>query len=325
MNTSLQPDGARPPSGPAHAVPTDARGTASVEATGYAVDFPVRLPVLRRPPGWAVLEESALRTRAVQLLHAWVVVPSTVPRPAGAVTPDAPMAVSSAAAARAHPTAQVSAVTPRAHAGDAPRQRPRPRSGMGVGLMALLGLMGLMALAPWLIWAPLVGGLALGILLLQTGLLRRWLVIQHARAALADAEVQAAQEARTAPEPVGEALPDEARTPRVLEAPLGPQVRAVQAVKAPVVRMAHGGWLLTATLVLVGLQAAMLIATVQVQRASAVKPVRAEKTDASARMPEAKAPEDRGLGLTLRLPTPAPDRSTDSRTADRGPPHEATR
>ena len=67
-----------------------ARQPASDAACPGPAGFRVRLPVLRRPPGWAVLDETALRARAVQLLHAEVApvpvmrefVPAQAPQPA---------------------------------------------------------------------------------------------------------------------------------------------------------------------------------------------------------------------------------------------------
>lgn len=221
---------------------------------------------------------------------------------------------------------------------DPPAQPPPLYGSLGstpIALLALLALMGLMALAPWLIWAPVVGGLALGILLLQTGLLRRWVAIQRERAASGEVSAQAPQPGQdtqaageAAGEAAGRALLAHARGHRVPEAPLGQAVRAVQvvqkvqAVRVPMVRMTHGGWLLTAALVLVGVQAAMLIATVQVQRATAVKPAPADRPRAQGQGPEEPVVEDRASGLSLLRP-PAPDTSPRAGAADRGRPQEA--
>jgi hypothetical protein len=111
----------------------------------------------------------------------------------------------------------------------------------------LLG--GTMLLAPWLIWAPLVGGLCLGLLLLQTGMLKRWL---QSREPDEDAAVN---------------LPGRGPDGETVHSPLADEavIQAVQRVGGRRLRWAHSGWMLTAVLVLVGVQAAMLLTTVQIK------------------------------------------------------------
>lgn len=272
-----------------------ARQPASDAACPGPAGFRVRLPVLRRPPGWAVLDETALRARAVQLLHAEVApvpvmrefVPAQAPQPAPRHAVAPPHLAAGLEALDGMPTAPDPAGTAAAVQARPHRERPH-RQPVGLGLMAMMVVIGLMALAPWLIWAPLVGGLALGILLLQTGLLRRWLAVRRQAEGLAD----------PAPGVGAGQVPPTLQSVQAVE--------AVKGVKVPALRFAHAGWLLTAVLVLVGVQAAMLITTIQVQRAAAPKPALREQPGTQRRVAEDQAAPERLFGPTLQRPlTPA--------------------
>jgi len=251
-----------------------------VEPAAALADVPgvalkVRVPVLRRPPGWGVLDEPALRVRATQLYLAcmqqvhplervrdkggctspglpasWqeAVVPAFQEAPAPGPGPGlaapmrftAPMISMPSAPALATPAAAPAEL----HAA------PALRKGSHWHLLPwglLLG--GAMIMTPWLIWAPLVGGLCMGLLLLQTGMLRHWLqartLLQEAAAGTSDRRASGFAQTRGMVEVAG--------------------IEAVQAVGPRRLRFAHGGWMLTAALALVGVQAATLFATVQIK------------------------------------------------------------
>ena len=323
-----------PSASPSLALPPLAREDPAVvlhqdDSQAVPSGFPLRLPVLRRPPGWTLLDEAALRARAVQLLHAQLQAAAppdaepasaaSVPEaaPAWAPTPQRPTVAAAALPARVADAPPEAGIDPPA------RSVPSHRTlgSTPVALVALSALMGVMALAPWLIWAPLVGGLALGILLLQSGLLRRWLHAQRTQAALAEARAEAEAACQ---EPAGEASPGHAHTAPGPHANRGLAVVAVQAVKAPVRRMGHEGWLLAAVLVLVGVQAAMLIATVQVQRASAVKPPLGDPLARPGQGAGEPSAEDWVSGLLQWRPSVPPDPAT-AGTSHRSVPQEGTR
>jgi hypothetical protein len=108
------------------------------------------------------------------------------------------------------------------------------------GLPWIVFLAGVIMVVPVLIWAPLIGGLCLGALLLQSGLMRQWVRRQNEavrRAATADlGSSTAAHHALTAVE----ALPTR-------------------------VRIQHSGWLLAGVLFLLAVQAAMLLVVLQLK------------------------------------------------------------
>lgn len=217
----------------------------------------VRLPVLRRPPGWGVLDEPALRVRATQL---YLVCMQQVGQEAGGglgrlawssgrlAPKDSPADSPEEAGldpARTEPHAEVAVEHPAVHSAE-----PKLRKGSHWHLLPwVLLLGGAMIMTPWLIWAPLVGGLCMGLLLLQTGMLRHWLQARtlQEEAAAGASDLLASGFAQT------RGLVDEAG------------IEAVQAVGPRRLRFAHGGWMLTAALVLVGVQAAMLITTLQIK------------------------------------------------------------
>ena len=224
----------------------------------------VRLPVLRRPPGWGVLDEPALRVRATQLYLACMqqVGQQGVGGPVGPLgLAGAPAGTAAGGAAWLQPTAvpDDEGTTPFASAAaplktalapaDTPAAPPIRKGSHWHLLPWVLLLGGAMLMTPWLIWAPLVGGLCMGLLLLQTGMLRHWLQMRTPPEEAATGT--AGRMASGFDQPGG--LVDEAG------------IQAVQAVGPRRLRFAHGGWMLTAALVLVGVQAAMLITTLQLK------------------------------------------------------------
>jgi hypothetical protein len=231
-----------------------------------------RLPVLRRPPGWSVLNESALRARAVLLFHACVPVPGQgdPPAPDGAPAECPTQPPASQAAALVDPALALSRRT--VTSGPAGQGASRLGRWSTVTLIAPLGLLilGLALLSPWLIWAPLMGGLCVGILLIQTGLIGRWLSARRAR-------VQHQDES-----PPADASADARDDDRSMGAPTTP-VQPVRRIGRPGLRVVNDGWLLTAALVLVGVQAAILIATFQVRRPEAAPAAKAAPPGPGAR------------------------------------------
>lgn len=117
-------------------------------------------------------------------------------------------------------------------------------------------LAGLILLSPWLIWAPWMAGICLGILLVQCGLLQRWL--------LSRSDLRVGREPSAGPpdSDVVEPRSHEDRSSRPehradLDDPTMPEAFR------PKPRRAHSGWPLIAALVLMGIQAALLLATVR--------------------------------------------------------------
>ena len=222
---------------------------------GHLPGLKLRLPVLRRPPGWGVLDEPALRVRATQLYLASMQqvhldANGTLDAPRSTSGPHANAALYAAPVfglSAMHDTPPAPMVAAAAMATAGPLAPPlRPTKGSHWHLlpwMVLLG--GAMVLAPWLIWAPLVGGICLGLLLLQTGMLRHWLSARTPDATSADG--QTAFDAQAG----GGSMED--------------VVEAVQGVGPRRLRFAHSGWMLAAALMLVAVQAAMLITTLELK------------------------------------------------------------
>lgn len=246
------------------------------------------LPVLRRPPGWSVLEEPALRVRAAQLFHALatevpgarpgaVPAASTGQRPTGWDTGREAASVTAADAADAR------------RAGnrvDGPRGRPGRR---WLELSLMLLLLGLVVVAPWLAWAPLAGGLCLGILLLHTGYLDRWMSsLRNARTDAEEASADSGEASGQAERGIGRASDGAGAVP----------VAPVQGLETSGLRFTHSGWLLAAALVLVGVQAAIVIATVQIRRSDPSLQAGAARGAPASRAAEADA--------ALRQPWPLP-------------------
>jgi hypothetical protein len=152
-----------------------------------------------------------------------------------------------------------------------------------------------MFIAPWLVWAPLVGGLCLGLLLVQTGLLRRWLAVQRAHA-----ESSIVSEAGAHP---GQPLGDTVDLQVNVGAACANAITPVQGRSPARLRMAHGGWLLTAALVLLGVQAAMVIATIQIRRADVVLQAVQSRANTDGRAATGEAPATLVLGLPELQPS----------------------
>ena len=255
----------------------------------------VRLPVLRRPPGWGVLDEPALRVRATQLYlvcmqqvgqeagaglgrSAWSsgpLSPEVSPKDSPTHSPEHSLEEAGLDPARTVPHAELAAQHPAVHPAE-----PKPRKGSHWHLLPwVLLLGGFMIMTPWLIWAPLVGGLCMGLLLLQTGMLRHWL------------------QARTLQEEAAAGASDLLSNGFAQTRGLGDEagIEAVQAVGPRRLRFAHGGWMLTAALVLVGVQAAMLITTLQLKSqepAAMVGAIRAAQPGRDARQGTPPGPQE---------------------------------
>ena len=227
----------------------------------------MRLPVLRRPPGSRALGEEALRARAARLLVRSGVLVLEAPLsvgPAPSPVPAAPFQHTAAGPASwEDPTA-----APMADRLEAPHQPVKDRLSARIRTLLpwVVLVLGAMALAPWVIWAPLVGGLCLGALVLQSTLVARWL--------------QGRDAAATDPS----AGTFEGRPPDAKRAPAAPS-----------------GWFIVGILVLLVVQAAMLITTVDLKNkepsavAAAMRELRVTATERKARTGAGKAqaaPED---------------------------------
>lgn len=245
--------------------------------------FTVRLPALRRPPGSRALDEPALRARATQLYLASQLPSVVLAAGAGGAVPVSPVRTGPGSGV---PQAGVQAAPAATAAASAVplgvRQSARQGHWHLLPWMVLVG--GIVVLTPWLIWAPVVGGLCLGLLLLQGGLVKYW--------------ISTRQDGVAAP---GRAsLPDsrpfvrESDTPPVSResGPIG----AIQEIESRRLKFANPGWLLTAVLVLLGVQAAMLLTTVQIKNgepstvAGALRAVQAGRAAAARPGGEAPAP-----------------------------------
>lgn len=142
--------------------------------------FEVTLPTLKRPAGWAVLDSGSVRTRAAKVylayqheLRATAEVAIYVPAPGeqavalldGHVTTGAVISADDSSGCPPIAAAPV----------DTAENEEMPKLVQTRRLLPWALLLGGVVLAPWLIWAPLLGGLCFGLLLIQTGLLQRWL------------------------------------------------------------------------------------------------------------------------------------------------------
>lgn len=285
--------------------------------TATGTPLKLRLPVLRRPPGWTVLGEPALRVRATQLFHACeppahgtgigrsdaalqdtAAKGGTHERPreaepgASRLSPDPGPAEGPAALptrAPEPPRASHATLPPVAAAS---ARTPAPARAFGVPWRVLPWALlptALMALGPWRVWAPLVAGLSLGILLLGTGALGQWL----ARLRLDDAPAPEASRSNAALP----ALETAAGEPCAVALQTDPvaAVNGVQPAGPPRLRVVHPGWLLTAALALVGVQAAMLIATVQTHRQATAPRASQPETAAEAAGARAAAGAEQAL------------------------------
>lgn len=296
-----------------------------------------RLPVLRRPPGWTVLDERALRVRAAQLFHACASQepmvsnrPTDRPEPgpgprvehpaAGAPRraaggADAGEPVPSAAFAQSRGASEASEVSGVSGVSRVSGRTPRPSRVPGFPWRTLpwaLLPMVLVLLGPWPVWAPLAAGLGLGILLLRSGSLAPWLDRRARANAHAQDHAHGDDSGFDGTQPAAGTL----RTEPGRIGPLGlgnadSAVDAVRPVRPPRLPIAHPGWLLTAALVLVGVQAAMLFATVHVSRQATTprtgKPERIrDAEDPRTGSRAAEAAED---AILAPLPMPRPPAS----------------
>jgi hypothetical protein len=150
----------------------DDQGVSGAAQAAGDREFQARLPQLREPMGWRSLDERELAVRTALLLDAAMADPSARHTciPSGAVqaqthTPGPEAA--DAPAAEAPPSADA----------DAARRWGR----LALGLPWLVGVGGLAMSVPVLVWAPLLGGLCLGLVGLQVALARGWI---HRRQAL---------------------------------------------------------------------------------------------------------------------------------------------
>lgn len=253
--------------------------------------FTVRLPVLRRPPGSRALDEPALRARATQLYLASRLPPVALAANARGAVPVGPVrtgpgsgvpeaGVQAAPAPAAAASAVVSAVASAVPA--AARQAARHGHWHLLPWVVMVG--GIVLLTPWLIWAPVVGGLCLGLLLLQGGLVKYWISTRQ------DGVAAPVTGSRPDSRPFAH---ESGNPPPARES--GP-VGAIPEIESRRLKFANPGWLLTAVLVLLGVQAAMLLTTVQIKNgepsavAGALRAVQAGRAAAARPGGEAATP-----------------------------------
>lgn len=140
----------------------------------------LHLPRFKRPPGWSALNANAVRSRAALAFIAFEnphvaacagtadhVMPQSWDNGTDSqvikgyvVGRDEHMAPLSGVDSR------VSNITAHAKSGSTRQYR----------LLPFALLLGGVVLAPWLIWAPILGGISFGIFVVQTGLVQRWLM-----------------------------------------------------------------------------------------------------------------------------------------------------
>ena len=178
------------------------------------------LPTLREPPGWRELPTPELEERVMTLLqaashdaHLAQVVDEAVvaPRVEDKVIKSAPVSTNSA-----HWLVGLS------------------------GLPWLVFLAGVIMVVPVLIWAPLIGGLCVGALILQSGLMRQWVRRQTDVRFEFDSSDEAVHRQRAG------------SLKRIEPIPTREGIR-------------HSGWLLAGVLFLLAVQAAMLIVVLQLK------------------------------------------------------------
>lgn len=183
------------------------------------------LPQLREPLGWRSLSEAELGARVMFMLNALQEgslrrrdVPASDPGP-------------SERELRAHDERSATQTSVASHSSSGLQEEQLKRWGrIGLGLPWLAVAIGLAMALPVLIWAPLVGGLCLGLVGIQAGMVRRW------------AHRRAGSPARMA------------------------QDNSVHAVAvSSLVRPQASGWLLAAFLTLSALLAGVLLATLHIK------------------------------------------------------------
>ena len=142
--------------------------------------FEVTLPTLKRPAGWTVLDSGSVRTRAAKVYLAYQHELRTTAE--GAIYAPAPgeqavalleddLTTGVILDADGSSGCPAIAIAP----ADTVENEGMPKLVQARRLLPWALLLGGVVLAPWLIWAPLLGGLSFGLLLIQTGLLQRWL------------------------------------------------------------------------------------------------------------------------------------------------------
>jgi len=193
------------------------------------------LPVLKRPTGWGALDADAVRSRAAQTFLAFEA--SMVAE--HLATPDMDSHNTWASIARSPDTMTGAGVAEtnlaQSYTADA---KSTERDGADLSRFSwgyrpvMCGvLLGGIVLAPWVVWAPVLGGLSFGLLIIQAGLLKRWL--------MPSSSTEEAEADRTSYDAITLTAPQRSR---------------------------HGsGWLLVAILVLFGVQAIMLLTTLNMK------------------------------------------------------------
>lgn len=195
----------------------------------------LHLPRFKRPPGWSALDANAVRSRAAQAFIAF----ENPPISAGARTADGVMPSGSkdqadqGVAGADAPGEHQHIAAPSVADSCGSNAEAHAKSGFTRGhrLYLLAFLLGGVVLAPWVVWAPVLGGISFGLLLIQTGLLQRWLM-------------PAAPVARS----IGSIVPDNQ----------GAQIESRRSTRG-------SGWLLVAVLILFGVQTLMLLTTLNIK------------------------------------------------------------
>lgn len=257
----------------------------------------LRLPKLRRPAGWGALDAAGVRSRAAQVYMAHVSSPFTRAATACEAPPDGdapevtfsspsiPVSVNLAQPAAGIGAKAVGAEDRYGEVGPGTVAGSKPRR-----LFPWAALVGGAVLAPWVVWAPILGGLSFGVLMVQTGLLQRWLAQRPGR------------DGSDEPHAV---LHSNVSYSNVSHSNNG----AAEPTRASPGR----GWLLVAMLLLVGIQAAMLITTVHLKHrqsadmASIFEASQRNRSELRARLQERQKPaaaidDDRGEQQMVTLP-----------------------
>lgn len=146
------------------------------ESSGNQPEEGITLPSLREPQGWRYLEDHELCARIVVLLDAGL---SDRHRPvsSGNATSQGPAAFSRHGASKSKGLEDLSqpAMLASPHEEfDLPSVDARQWARLLLGLPWIALAVSLAMSAPVLVWAPLLGGLCLGLSGLQFGLVRRW-------------------------------------------------------------------------------------------------------------------------------------------------------
>lgn len=133
------------------------------------------LPRLKRPPGWVALDAGAVRNRAAQVYLAYQDSLGAAQCPTGGSAGAGSPGYRDGASewdSRQGASAQALAASPLGGARGNPGSG-QERSALRWMIPWALVFAGI-ALAPWIVWAPMVGGLSAAVLWLQAGQLQRW-------------------------------------------------------------------------------------------------------------------------------------------------------